>query len=70
VAFRVDGNTLASGSSDNSIKLWDVGTGKTIATLEGHTGAVLSLTFNPDGMLLASTSADHTIKLWDLAAGK
>ena len=37
VAFSPDGKTLASGSSDKTIKLWDVATGKEQATLQGHT---------------------------------
>ena len=70
VAFSPDGKTLASGSEDKTIKLWDVATGKEQATLKGHTDAVSSVAFSPDGKTLASGSEDKTIKLWDVATGK
>ena len=70
VAFSPDGKTLASGSEDETIKLWDVATGKEQATLKGHTHAVCSVAFSPDGKTLASGSGDKTIKLWDVATGK
>ena len=70
MAFSPDGKTLASGSSDRTIKLWDVATGKEQATLKGHTGCVYSVAFSPDGKTLASGSEDKTIKLWDVETGK
>ena len=69
VAFSPDGNTLASGSYDETIKLWDVATGTLKATLEGHTSWVYRVAFSPDGNTLASGSYDETIKLWDVATG-
>ena len=67
VSFSPDGNTLASGSYDGTVKLWDVATRRNIATLTGHTRAVISVSFSPDGSTLASGSLDNTVKLWDVA---
>ena len=67
VAFSPDGTLLASGGTDEKVKLWDVATRESIATLNGHTDEVTSVTFSPDGTLLASASEDNTVKLWDVA---
>jgi WD40 repeat protein len=70
VAYGPDGKTLASGSYDKTIKLWDVATGKELATPTSHTNRVYSVAFSPDGKTLASGSLDKTIKLWDVPSAK
>ncbi|MEH1902744.1 MAG: caspase family protein, partial [Nostoc sp.] len=70
VAFSPDGKTIASASSDNTVKLWNAATGKEITTLKGHSSAVYSVAFSPDGKTIASASYDNTVKLWDAAIGK
>jgi WD40 repeat protein/tRNA A-37 threonylcarbamoyl transferase component Bud32 len=70
VTFSPDGNRLATGGWDKSIKLWNAKTGAQLATLEGHLGFVNDLSFSPDGGRLASVGEDHTIRLWDAASGQ
>ncbi|NEQ68332.1 MAG: hypothetical protein F6J86_28865 [Symploca sp. SIO1B1] len=70
VSFSPDGNILATGSSDKTIKLWDIETGQEIRTLRGHNQEVNSVSFNPDGNVLATGSGDKTIKLWDVEMGQ
>ena len=70
VAFSPDGGTLASGSWDNTIRLWNPHTGKIKMTLIGDTGHIGSVAFSPDGQTLASGSRDRTIRLWNPHTGK
>jgi WD40 repeat protein len=70
IAISPDGQTLASGGDDKTIKLWDLKTGKLLLTLTGHTEKLTSLVFSPDGRTLASSSYDKTIKIWNVQTGK
>ncbi|MDZ8262972.1 WD40 repeat domain-containing protein [Nostoc sp. ChiQUE01b] len=64
VTISSDGRTLASGSADNTIKIWNLQNGEILATLNGHSNAVRSVAFSSDGLILASGSNDNTVKLW------
>jgi WD40 repeat protein len=70
VAFSPDGQWLASGSEDNTMRLWEVETGQQVRTFAGHASSVYSVAFSPDGRLLASGSADHTVRLWEVDTGR
>jgi len=60
---------MASGSDDDTVRLWDPTTGTCHATLEGHSGSVYAVAFSPDGKLLASGSYDNTVRLCDPTTG-
>ncbi|AWI10462.1 hypothetical protein CKA38_02545 [Ereboglobus luteus] len=70
VCISPDGQLLASGGMDKTIKLWSLPDGALLNTLTGHTGGVTSVCTSPDGKLLASGSSDQTIRLWSLPDGK
>lgn len=70
MAFSPDGRTLAVGSHEGSIGLWDVATGALRVTLSGHRKWVFRLAFSPDGKMLASGSGDRTARLWDTETGR
>jgi len=69
IAFSPDGQTLASGSWDNTVRLWRAADGALLSTLKGHTDWVRSVAFSPDGQTLASGSRDNTVRLWRVADG-
>ena len=68
VAWSADGK-LASGSTDETVIIWDLKTGQPGQTLKGHTPPVTSVAWSLDGQL-ASGSYDDTVIIWDLKTGR
>ena len=64
-----DNRWMVSGSGDNTIKLWDVASGRVIKTFEGHTNQVRSVSLSVDNRRLVSGSDDNSVKLWDVEKG-
>ena len=64
-----DGATLATGSPDWSVRLWDVATGNERATFSSHAGIIASVAFSPDQRTLVTVSPGHALA-WDLIGGQ
>ena len=67
VAVTGDGRAL-SGSSDRTVRLWDLESGHCSRVLQGHSGGVREVAVTGDGRAL-SGSDDHTVRVWDLESG-
>ncbi|WP_337175012.1 WD40 repeat domain-containing protein [Paludisphaera sp.] len=75
-AFEPGGSLVATGggytdhpwpvNAAGDVRLWDLATGRLLATFDRHWGAISRVEFSPDGKSLASASYDGTIKLWDV----
>lgn len=59
-----------SGSFDESVRIWDVRTGKCLKTLPAHSDPVSAVHFNRDGSLIVSSSYDGLCRIWDTASGQ
>jgi WD40 repeat protein len=70
VAFSPDGKTVASGSRDRTVRVWDAATGEERQKLEGHNDFVWAVAFSLDGKTVASGSFDKTVRVWDAATGE
>ncbi|HEY9628209.1 MAG TPA: hypothetical protein V6C84_12990 [Coleofasciculaceae cyanobacterium] len=60
---------IASGSDDQTIRLWNASTGECLSILKGQRGWIQAIAFSPDGSLLASGSTDQTVKIWQVSTG-
>ena len=80
VAFTPDNKTVATGSTDKTVRVWDAKTGKELLSLEAHTGAVTGLAFSFDGKKLVTGGYGPRqkgtevftgeVKVWDVSSGK
>ena len=70
LAFSPDGKAIAEGLQNNSVRLWDVATGKETLPVSGHQGGISSLAVSPDGKTLTTFGADDTVRQWDIASGR
>lgn len=68
VAFAPDGKSIVIGTADGPIHFVNLGDGKILRTLVGHTAPVTGIVFHPTGTLMASSSKDRSVKLWNPAA--
>ena len=66
---NVNGNLIASGSSDMTVRLWDVRSGKRVQTIEAHSEKISSISFNWDGTEFVTSSYDGITRLWDTGTG-
>ncbi|MBW4680860.1 MAG: serine/threonine protein kinase [Microcoleus vaginatus WJT46-NPBG5] len=69
IAIGPNSHILASGSLDDTIKIWNLHTGELLRTLFGHLNAVNSVAISRDGQIVASCSDDGNIKLWEISTG-
>jgi WD40 repeat protein len=67
VDFSLDGKLIASGSHDQTLKIWDVKSRRELATLRGHTLPVICVAWAPGGEILATGGWDRSVRLWDVA---
>lgn len=70
VCFNPNGNLLASGGDNHTVRLWDPNTAECLHVLKGHTDLITSICFSPNNKLLASGSDYHTVQLWDPDTGE
>jgi len=70
VAFvGTDADIIASGSSDNTVRLWNTDSGDVVLTLGGHTSRIWDISSAPTAAFIASASGDSTVKIWDVPNG-
>jgi len=85
VAFSPDGAHVATGTGgvltgrppdlmikaepDNSVRIWEVASGKLVQELKGHTHTISSIDYAPDGRRIVTAGLDRTLRLWDAGSG-
>jgi WD40 repeat protein len=69
VSVRPDGLRAVSASYDDSLRVWDLETGRHLRALEGRTDDVNSVSVTPDGLRAVSASSDKTLRVWEVETG-
>lgn len=69
VAFAPDGQRVASGGKDSTIRVWDAVAGRQLTCLRGHSQGIQDLSFSSDGRHIISRGGDETIRVWDADSG-
>ena len=70
MAVTSDGRRAVSASGDKTLRIWDLESGESLRTLEGHTGSVNAVAVTSDGRRAVSASYDKTLRIWDLESGE
>jgi len=70
VAYSPDGATIATGSEDGALRLWNASTGALLRKIEAHTSRIWGVVYSSYGENLATASADKTVKIWDADSGR
>ena len=70
VAFSHDGELIATGSRDRTVKVWDLVSMTCLKTLEGHTNTIHSVRFSSSSLILGTGSFDNSLRLWDIKSGE
>ena len=70
LAFSPDGQYLASGGGDQTVRVWERTSGHIRHELKGHTSTIRALAFTPDNRFVASGGSDRTCRIWDISSGK
>ncbi len=63
--FNVDGSQIITACEDATARIWEAATGREVAVLRGHRGALNHASFSPNGTRVATASVDHTARIWD-----
>ena len=70
VCLSPNGRWALSGSGDNTLKLWEITTGRCLQTFQGHTDGVNSVCLSTDGRWILSGGSDNTLRLWQTGTGR